>query len=102
MPARPPSTRGSALLRLAFVAVTALMGAGLLCAAALVPAPPAVLPLLVVVCIGSPMVAACELPGAIAGLRRGPGRVRARELRELERLRRELDALPETQHPLGL
>jgi hypothetical protein len=102
MPARPPSTRGSALLRLAFVAVTALMGAGLLCAAALVPAPPAVLPLLVVVCIGSPMAAACELPGAIDALRRGSGGVRPLDARALEALRRQLDGLPETQHPLGL
>jgi hypothetical protein len=105
MPAPPPLTRGRALLRCAFVAVTALLCAGLLCAAALVPAPPAVLPLVVVVCIGTPMVAACELPGAIAGLRRRGGRAgRARRLdsRELEALRRQLDALPETQHPLGL
>lgn len=102
MPAPPPPTRGRALLRCAFVAVTALMGAGLLCAAALVPAPPAVLPLLVVVCIGSPMVAACELPGAIAGLRRRSAGAHALGARELKALRRQLDALPETQHPLGL
>jgi hypothetical protein len=89
-------------LRCAFVAVTVLMGVGLLCAAALVPAPPAVLPLLVVVCVGCPMAAACELSGAIACLRRGAGGAGALDSRALEALRRQLDALPETQHPLGL
>ena len=80
------------------------MGAGVLCAAALVPAPPVVLPLLVVVCIGSPMAAACELPDAIAAVRRGAGRAgraAALDSRALERLQRQLDSLPETQHPLG-
>lgn len=85
----------------AFVALTALMCAGLLSAAALVPAPPAILPLLVVVCIGCPMAAACELPAAIAGLRR-VRRPRTIDSRALDLLRRQLDALPETQHPLGL
>jgi hypothetical protein len=98
----PTPTRRRALLRCAFVAITALLCAGLLCAAALVPAPPAVLPLLVVVCIGSPMAAACELPGAIDALRRGSGGVRPLDARALEALRRQLDGLPETQHPLGL
>lgn len=102
MPAPPPPSRSRALLHCVFVAVTALMGAGLLCAAAIVPAPPVVLPLLVVVCIGAPMVAACELPGAIAGLRRGAGGARALDSRSLDALRRQLDSLPETQHPLGL
>ena len=101
MPVPTPS-RGRALLRCAFIAITAVMCAGLLCAAALVPAPPAVLPLLVVVCIGSPMAAACELPGAIDGLRRGSGGVRPLDARALEALRRQLDGLPETHHPLGL
>jgi len=108
MTAVPQRTRLPALLRCAFVALTALMCGGLLCAAALVPAPPAALPLLVVVCIGCPMAAAWELPGAIAGLRRGSRRPRrargahALDSRELDVLRRQLDALPETQHPLGL
>jgi hypothetical protein len=97
-----PCTRRHALLRCAFVAVTALMGAGLLCAAALVPAPPVVLPLLVVVCIVSPMAAACELPGAIAALRRGAARAPALDSQALARLRRQLDSIPETEHPLGL
>jgi hypothetical protein len=100
-------SRRQVVLRCLYVALTALMCAGLLSAAALVPAPPAVLPFLVVIGVGCPMVAACELPGAVAGLRatrRGPGRRRPRALDEgaLETLRRQLDGLPETRHPLDL
>jgi hypothetical protein len=89
----PPATRRHALVTCAFVGVTALVCAALLTAAALVPAPPAALPVLVIVCIGCPMMAACELPGALA---------RLRAPRAVDALRRQLDALPETQHPLGL
>ena len=102
-------SRRQAILRCAFAALTALMCAGLLSAAALVPAPPAMLPFLVVMCVGLPMAAACELPAAIAALRRaGDGRGRRSgwrsglDTRALEALRRQLDQLPETQHPLGL
>jgi hypothetical protein len=91
-------SRRDALVQCAFVAVTALMCAGLLSAAALVPAPPAVLPFLVLIGVGCPMVAACGLPAAIACLRRG----RPIDPRAVDALRRQLDALPETQHPLGL
>jgi hypothetical protein len=93
-------TRRHAILLCAFVALTALMCAALLSAAALVPAPPAVLPFLVVVCIGCPMVAACELPRALAGLRAARPSTAPLDPCELETLRRQLDALPETQHPL--
>ena len=95
----PGSTRRPLLL-CAFVTLTAVMCGALLCAAALVPAPPVVLPFLVVVCIGCPMAAACELPAAIAALRRTGAR--ALDSRSLEALRRDLDALPEAEHPLGL
>jgi peptidoglycan/LPS O-acetylase OafA/YrhL len=93
MPSHRPPTRRRAKAICALAAVTALVCAGLLTAAALVPAPAAALPLLVIVCIGCPMMAACELPGALA---------RLRAPRALETLRRQLDSLPETQHPLGL
>jgi hypothetical protein len=83
-----------------FVAVTALVCAGLLAAAALVPAPPVVLPFIALVCIGSSMVAGHELPVAIAGLRRTLPRTLDHEA--LDALRRQLDQLPETPHPLGL
>jgi hypothetical protein len=92
-------TRRRAILVCVFVALTACMCAALLGAAALVPAPPAILPFIVVVCIGCPMVAACELPSAVAGLRAAR---RVLDPRALETLRRQLDALPETPHPLGL
>lgn len=96
-----PPTRRRALVVCACVTLIAVMCAGVVGAAVLVPAPPAVLPVLVVVCIGCPMAAACELPAAIAGLRRSR-RSSAREVRALRALRRELDALPEARHPLGL
>ena len=75
------------------------MCAALLSAAALVPAPPAALPLLVVVGIGAPMLVACELPRAVAALRRP--RTPALDARALQAMHRQIDALPETNHPLG-
>lgn len=105
MVSQPVRTRRHAVLVCLYVSVTALMCAGLLSAAALVPAPPAVLPFLVVIGIGCPMVAACELPAAIAGLRaarRRPGLPPALDDGALQALRRQLDGLPETRHPLDL
>jgi hypothetical protein len=75
----------------AFVAVTTLMSGGLLAAVALVPAPAIIVPFAIPVCLGCPMLAMYELPRALAVLR-DPGAA----------LRRQLDRLPETQHPLGL
>lgn len=89
-------------MRCALVAVTALVCGALLAAAALVPAPAAVVPFVVVVGIALPMAAACELPRAVARLRRGAPGHRPLDPSALERLRRQLDALPETRHPLGL
>ncbi len=63
---------------------------GLITAAALVPAPPVVVPLVVLVCVACPMAATFELARALAILR-GPA----------AELRRELDRLPETPHPHG-
>ena len=82
-----------------FVALTALACAGLLCAAALVPAPPIVLPFIVAVCIGFPMFTASELRPAVAVIRAHSGR-RSRDGRVLAEMRRFLDALPEVPHPL--
>jgi hypothetical protein len=62
-------------------------------AAVLAPAPAAVLPLLLLTCIGGPILAASEATRWAPVLRRA---------RHLERHRRALDALPETEHPLGL
>jgi hypothetical protein len=89
----PLPTRRQALAQFLFVVLTAVVCSGLLCAAALAPAPPVVLPLLVVACIGLPMLAACELPPALAVLRAG---------RALRRVRGQIHALPEVEHPLGL
>jgi len=69
---------------------------GLLTAAALVPAPVILQPVLVVACVGLAMAAATELPGALAALRAG------KTERAIEILRGELDELPEVEHPLGL
>jgi hypothetical protein len=92
---RPPSRR-QAILHCTFVAVVTLACIALLTAAALVPAPPVVQPVLVVACVGLAMAAATELPGAVAALRAG------RAERALEQLRGQLAKLPETEHPLGL
>ena len=67
------------------------MCGALLAAAMLVPAPTAVLPFVIVTCLGCPMAAAWELAHAVAAVRDPHAE-----------LRRELDRLPETQHPLGL
>jgi hypothetical protein len=68
----------------------ALMSAGLLAAAMLVPAPHAVLPLVILTSIVCPMAAAFDVSQAITALRE-PQR----------QLQRDLARLPETPHPLG-
>jgi hypothetical protein len=80
--------------------LTAILCGALLAAAALVPAPAPAVPLIVVVCIGCPMAAAWDLSDAIADLR--ASRRISRAVREQRRLRRDLEALPECEHPLGL
>jgi hypothetical protein len=99
MSSQPLPTRRQAILMCAFVALTALMCAGLLSAATLVPAPPAVLPFIIAICIGGPMFAAWELRPSIAVLRAHRGS-RSRDVRALAELRRYLDQLPEIDHPL--
>jgi len=94
MPTRPLPTRRQAVLACALAAVAIVASAGILAAAALVPAPLPVLPLVIIVCLGCPMLAAWELRPSVAGLRR--------EVRAVAELRRHLDRLPETRHPLGL
>jgi hypothetical protein len=86
--------RHHALLTRLVCALAVVTSGGLFTAAALVPAPPVVLPLVVAVCIGLPMLAAWELSAA-------RGRTPL-DSRALARLRRHLDELPETRHPLGL
>jgi hypothetical protein len=85
------------VLRAVYVALMLLCVGGLVAAAVLVPAPAPALPVVVVLAIGMPMVAASELSFVIAGLQHA-----AHGGRAVAGLRRELDALPETRHPLGL
>ena len=85
------SARRHAILVGLFASLATVVCAALLIAAVLVPAPTAVLPFVVATCLGCPMAAAYELARAMAAVR-DP---------HIE-LRRELDRLPETQHPLGL
>ena len=85
------SARRRLILVAVFATLAALICGGLLAAAVLVPAPLAVLPFVIATCLGCPMAAAYELAQAVRAVR-DP---------QLE-LRRELDRLPETQHPLGL
>jgi hypothetical protein len=80
--------------------VTPLACAALVCAAVLVPAPAAALAAIVPACIVCPIIAATELPTALGVLRSAREGPVAR--RRLARLRRELQRLPETEHPLGL
>ena len=80
-----------------FSALAVIASAALFTAAALVPAPPAVLPLVLAVCIGGPMLGAWELRSTVTRRRRRP-----LDSRAVAQLRRHLDQLPETQHPLGL
>ena len=87
----------------AVAAVAAIIGGGLLCAAILVPAPPAVLPLLGLVCVGLPMLAAWELArthAALGGIVRALRRGRPLDERALNDLRRALERLPVTALPL--
>jgi hypothetical protein len=91
--------RDHALLTRVLCALTVAASAGLFTAAVLVPAPAAVLPLVVAVCIGFPMLATWELRATV-GVPRDAGD--PLDSRAIARLRRHLDELPETRHPLGL
>lgn len=102
MTPRPLPSRQRATAVCIFAALTALVCAGLLSAAVLAHAPVAVLPFIVAVCIGCPIVASWELPVSIAVLRASRPRHRSLDARALVALRRNLDRLPETPHPLGL
>jgi hypothetical protein len=102
MSSRPLPTRRQAIFACAFAALTVLTCAGLVSAAVLVPAPPVVVPFLVVTCMGCAMLATLELPVAVAVLRAARTRGWTRDARLLADMRRDLRRLPETQHPLDL
>jgi hypothetical protein len=84
------------------VALTAVICAGLLTAAVLVPAPPFVVPFIVATGIGCPMLGALALPSSLVVLRAGRARRRTPDAHLLDDMRRYLKQLPETQHPLDL
>jgi hypothetical protein len=92
-------TRGQALFVCATLAMTVLACAGLLFAAALVPAPPAVLPFVVLVCIGCPIAASWDLRPSLAILRTSGLTRRRSNARLLAEMRAYLAQLPETPHP---
>jgi hypothetical protein len=93
---RAPATRRDAVLNCVFIALVTLVCAGMLTAAALAPAPAAVLPVVVITCLGFAMAVASELPATLEVLRR------AHDTHAVDALLRELEALPEVEHPLGL
>jgi len=95
-----------AKLACAFAATIALVCGGLIVAAAVVPAPAGVLPLVAAVGIGLPVVAAWDVPVSVAVLRAVGGQRRegprgVLDARALAELRRDLDRIPEADHPLG-
>ena len=89
-----PNLRRRALVSVVLAVVAILACSALLAATVLVPAPPAVLPLAILVAIACPMLAAWELRGSL-------GALREQELHPITQWRRTLDRLPETKHPLG-
>ena len=99
MIARPLPTNRQAITTCAFTLLSALICAGLMSAAALVPAPTQVLPFVIAVSIGYPMLAAWRSSSSFAVLRHRLPRRRLDE-RALGRLRHELARIPETRHPL--
>jgi hypothetical protein len=95
--ARRSISRSRAALVLATAVLSALISAAVCAGAILEHAPAGAVPLVVVICIGCPLFAAWEVPRAVATVRARRGGRRA-----LAALRRTLDQLPETEHPLGL
>jgi hypothetical protein len=93
-----PSRRHAVLICVSALVVL-LMAAGLCSAAILAHAPPAVVPLIAISCVGLPLLAACRLPVAVAALRAKSPPLSDLSLADL---RRDLNQLPETKHPFGL
>ena len=76
--------------------MTVVTSAVLLTAAILAPAPEAVIPFVVIVSIGCPVLASWQIPPVIA-----PLRAKRFTTRALSQMHRGLAQLPETEHPLG-
>lgn len=99
--AAPPSRR-RLVLTCAHATLAVVVGAIVLAGAALAPAPAPVLPLVLLVGIGAPMLAAWEMRPIVPHLGRRRRDVTPLDADALAALRRRLDQLPETPHPLGL
>lgn len=89
-------TRSQAGLVLLAALMTTITSAALCAAAILAPAPEAVVPFVVIICIGCPVLASWQVPDVLAALR-----TRRLATRALSQLHRGLALLPETEHPLG-
>jgi hypothetical protein len=96
----PPISTARAIARYSIVVVGPLVCAGIVTAAVLVPAPPPALIAIVPACIVFPIMAAVELPDAVAFARDRLAKPVGR--RRIARLQRDLSRLPETKHPLDL
>jgi hypothetical protein len=90
------TTRVQPRLVLVVACVTTLLSMAICAAAVLAPAPAPAVPLVVAVCIGAPLFAGWEAPGALAWMR-----AERSDRRALTKLRSSLDRLPEVEHPLG-
>jgi hypothetical protein len=96
----PETTRVDPRLILAVAAISALVSMAMCATAVLAHAPPIAVPLVVAICVGCPLFAGWEVPGALVTLR--AERIERFERRALAALRKSLAQLPETEHPLGL
>jgi hypothetical protein len=94
--ARRRQTRSQPGLVLFAALMTIVTSALLLTAAILAPAPEAVVPFVVIISIGCPVLASWQIPPVVATLRAKRFATRA-----LSQLHRGLAKLPETEHPLG-
>jgi hypothetical protein len=89
-------TRSEPVLVLFAALMTVVTSAVLLTAAILAPAPEAVIPFVVIISIGCPVLASWQIRPVVAALRAKRFATRA-----LSQMRRGLAQLPETEHPLG-
>jgi hypothetical protein len=94
-----PRRRSNAQARLVLLGlfVAALVSVGICVAAIVARAPAGVAPLVAAVCVGGPLFAGWDAPTVVATLRAERARGKA-----VAALRRGLENLPETEHPLGL
>lgn len=95
--ANRPITPGQALLTCAHAGFTALMCAAMCAVAIVARAPAAVVPLIALACTTLPVMMCWRVPAAFEVLW---ARRRA-DASAVAELRRDLDALPEADHPLG-